>query len=182
MHHLALSVKDLKKTIRFYEEALGMKLRSIFPMHGVLGAKHCFMEAGNGFEISFVEFDNPIPPQEGVSQPRSHIDSAIPWGGMVHMAYQCTSLEHLRDMRNQVSAVLRKNYPDAERMSPILDHDFCASAYFRDPENGYLLELCTTTRDYRAGDLDLSLLDRKPELNEQHTEMKIIPSKAIAKL
>ena len=41
-------------TIEFYERVLGMKLRAIFEMHGVPGAKHCFLEAGNGFEISFV--------------------------------------------------------------------------------------------------------------------------------
>ena len=71
-------VSDMKETVKFYEEALGCKLRAIFPMHGIsqarrvvlffyraaerqsdlllhLQAKHCFLEIGNSAEISFVQ-------------------------------------------------------------------------------------------------------------------------------
>jgi catechol 2,3-dioxygenase-like lactoylglutathione lyase family enzyme len=83
-HHIALVCKNMKETIKFYEGAMGMKLRAIYPMHGIKGAKHCFLEvrplslftprpqdrvtltarhlaqAGNGNEISFVQFDDPV--------------------------------------------------------------------------------------------------------------------------
>ena len=58
-HHLALVTADLKETVRFHEEALGMKLRAIFPLHGIPGGKHAFLEAGNGNEISFMQFGAP---------------------------------------------------------------------------------------------------------------------------
>ena len=64
----------MAETINFYEGAMGMKLRAVYPMHGIRGAKHCFLEAGNGNEISFVEFTDPKQTQvrqsrEGQSQP-----------------------------------------------------------------------------------------------------------------
>ena len=30
-HHIALVCKDMKEQIRFYEQAMGMKLRAIYP-------------------------------------------------------------------------------------------------------------------------------------------------------
>ena len=43
-HHIALVCKNMTETIKFYEGALGMKLRAVYPMHGIKGAKHCFLE------------------------------------------------------------------------------------------------------------------------------------------
>ena len=41
-HHIALVVRDLAKTIKFYESALGMKCRAVYPMHGVPGLVFLF--------------------------------------------------------------------------------------------------------------------------------------------
>ena len=62
---------------------MGMKLRAIYPMHGIKGAKHCFLEAGNGNEISFVEFQDP---QE--SQNPASFFQVWPVGMHHHMAYR----------------------------------------------------------------------------------------------
>ena len=35
-HHVAMVCKNMKETITFYENAMGMKLRAIYPMHGAL--------------------------------------------------------------------------------------------------------------------------------------------------
>ena len=43
LHHVALVCKDMKETVQFYEQAMGFKLRSIFPMHGISGAKRMYI-------------------------------------------------------------------------------------------------------------------------------------------
>ena len=78
-----------------------MKCRALYPMHGVPGAKHCFLEAGNGSEISFVQFENA---REGVSgeafAPAANGFSPI--GSHHHMAYRCETMEQLLEIREQV--------------------------------------------------------------------------------
>lgn len=37
MHHVAIICKDMEATVKWYEEALGLKLRAVFPMHGIGG-------------------------------------------------------------------------------------------------------------------------------------------------
>ena len=44
LHHIAIICADMERTVRFYERVLGLKLRAIFPMHGIEQAKHCFLE------------------------------------------------------------------------------------------------------------------------------------------
>mmetsp|Transcript_484 Transcript_484/g.611 ORF Transcript_484/g.611 Transcript_484/m.611 type:complete len:222 (-) Transcript_484:1123-1788(-) len=147
-HHIALVCKNMKETIKFYEGAMGMKLRAIYPMHGIRGAKHCFLEAGNGNEISFVEFQDPQPSQNPPS-----FFQVWPVGMHHHMAYRCESLEQLHALREQVKAY---GCP----VSKIVDHDFIHSCYFTDP-SGYNLELTCTLRGYSDPEYDLTVLDRR---------------------
>lgn len=120
-------------TIEFYERVLGMKLRAIFEMHGVPGAKHCFLEAGNGFEISFVQIDSVLSGAEqraavpGVDIPRSATGllddgSAMPGGVLGHIAMRCADAEELRAMVSQVAAA-------GVQISPIMDHGANLGSY-----------------------------------------------------
>ena len=147
-HHIALVCKDMKETIRFYEGAMGMKLRAVYPMHGIKGAKHCFLEAGNGNEISFVEFQDPV---SSVNPPSFF--QVWPVGMHHHMAYRCETEEQLMQLREQI-----KNYGVA--VTKAVDHDFIKSIYFTDP-SGYNLELTWTYRGYQDSEFDLSVLDRR---------------------
>ena len=147
-HHIALVCKDMKETIRFYEGALGMKLRAIYPMHGIKGAKHCFLEAGNGNEISFVEFQDPMP---SVNPPSFF--QVWPVGMHHHMAYRCETEEQLMQLRDQIKAY---GCP----VTKAVDHDFIKSIYFTDP-SGYNLELTWTYRGYKDSEYDLSVLERR---------------------
>ena len=145
-HHVAIVVKSLKDTIRFYEGALGMKLRAVYPIHGIRGAKHAFLEAGNGNEISFVEFQDPLP---SVNPPSFFQVWPIGCVGAElrettctttrltlaplksrrmhhHMAYRCETKEQIYKLREQI-----KNF--GVPISKPVDHDFCLSAYFTDP-------------------------------------------------
>lgn len=160
MHHLALFTADMKTTVEFYERVLGMKMRAIFEMHGVPGAKHCFLEAGNGFEISFVQMDDPSTKPAVLGKEIPHnmqvaLDHGpMPGGTLAHIALRCKDVAELRALRKQVK--------DAGVMiSPILDHGMCYSTYFQDP-NGFQLELCTTARSYeKDSEMQPELLDRK---------------------
>ena len=157
-HHIALVCKSMKETIKFYECAMGMKLRAIYPMHGIRGAKHCFLEAGNGNEISFVEFQEPQPSQNPAS-----FFQVWPIGMHHHMAYRCETLDQLKALREQI-----KKY--GTPVSKIVDHDFIHSCYFTDP-SGYNLELACTLRGYTTDEYDLSILDRRIDESENaHAE------------
>lgn len=157
-HHIALVCKNMKETINFYEGAMGMKLRAVYPMHGIRGAKHCFLEAGNGNEISFVEFQDPEPSQNPPS-----FFQVWPVGMHHHMAYRCESLEQLHQLREQI-----KSYGVA--VSKVVDHDFIHSCYFTDP-SGYNLELTCTLRGYTEDEYQLDILDRRiSEEENAHAE------------
>ena len=139
-HHLALVTADLKETVRFHEEALGMKLRAIFPLHGIPGGKHAFLEAGNGNEISFMQFGAPAAGAPGTSWP-AYEQGECPVATQHHLAYAASSLAHLRALRRQVIAAFKhgnfawrggegSDEGDAphDRVSPVIDHGFCYSA------------------------------------------------------
>jgi len=147
-HHIALVCKSMPETIKFYEQAMGMKLRACYPMHGIKGAKHCFLEAGNGNEISFVEFQEPEPNRNPPS-----FFQVWPVGMHHHMAYRCETLDQLKTMREQIKAY-------GVPVSKVVDHDFIHSVYFTDP-NGYNLELTCTLRGYGEEEYDLSILNRR---------------------
>mmetsp|Transcript_15130 Transcript_15130/g.26605 ORF Transcript_15130/g.26605 Transcript_15130/m.26605 type:complete len:221 (+) Transcript_15130:2128-2790(+) len=167
-HHIALVCKDMKQQIKFYEQAMGMKLRAIYPMHGIRGAKHCFLEAGNGNEISFVEFQDPQPNQNPPS-----FFQVWPVGMHHHMAYRCETLEQLHEMREQIKAY-------GTPVSKVVDHDFIHSCYFTDP-SGYNLELACTTRGYGETEYDLTILERRIAEHENAHEASDKHGKNVAK-
>ena len=117
--------------------------------HGMKGAKHCFLEAGNGCELSFVEFPK--------SSFRGKVDQNSV-GHQHHCAFRCTSMEHFHRLHAQIKQHARISAP--------IDHGFCTSAYFNDPINGFALEITVSTRDYKPSDYDLSLLKRWPDSSE----------------
>ena len=150
---------------RQYEQVLGMRLRAIFPMHGVAGAKHCFLEAGNGAEISFVQF---APGTEAAaandaggdvaSKGASYYPTAV--GQQHHFAFRCATKAQFLAMREQISQHCKISAP--------IDHGMCHSAYFRDPVNGFQLEITFSDpqRAYLPSEYDETLLRRFPEPEE----------------
>ena len=63
-----------------------------------LSAKHCFLEAGNGAEISFIEFNDSVEGTPGVTYP-SVMTKPVAIAGHHHMAYRCESLEQMKALR-----------------------------------------------------------------------------------
>jgi catechol 2,3-dioxygenase-like lactoylglutathione lyase family enzyme len=147
----------MRETVKFYELALGMKLRALYPMHGVPGAKHAFLEAGSHGEISFVEFATPVEGTPGVSYPAKN-STPSPITTLHHMAYRAETLTQLYQIREQFKKA-------GARPSKVIDHHFIHSFYASDP-NGFHLEVTCTTRPYTTEEFMPDILDRKLDAAE----------------
>ena len=106
-----------------------------------------------------------------------------------HMAYRAESLEHLRTLREQVKGALRSGcfkcayVPDDaaphDLISPIIDHGFCYSCYFRDPTTGLFLEICHTVREMRSTAGDEKQKMRNPTTQIAHCRMITVDQLAV---
>ena len=139
-HHVALAVRDLGETHRFYTEAMGFELAKVVvgPTEEGGWAKHVFYDTGGGGLIAFWELHDDAIPQ---------FDPAISTGlglpvWVNHIAFDAT-LDELEPRREQW---LDTGYDVME-----LNHGFCISIYTVDP-NGVLVEWCADTRPLDAND------------------------------
>ena len=135
MHHAAFLTNDMKAQIEFYTQVVGLKLVGIFPMHGVDGAAHCFLDAGNGFLLSFVQLaGDKVDPVYGVSHA---LDGATPAAGGViqHIALTLNTMDEMMQMRDR----LRSN---GYAVFGPFDHGIAWSMYLGSPE-GIHLEFAT---------------------------------------
>lgn len=142
VHHIALISNDMKAQIEFFTQVVGMKLTAIFPMHGVPGAAHCFLEAGKDCYLSFVQVKGVnVQPVYGVSHARDGHD-VVAGGAMQHLAFNVDTYEELMNLRDRLRS---KGYAVLGPM----DHNFSHSMYLGAPE-GILLEFATSDRCEQA--------------------------------
>ncbi|MGH7894940.1 MAG: VOC family protein [Candidatus Binatia bacterium] len=145
VNHIALTVADMKRTLEFYTGLLGMRLVGLFPMHGVPGAVHAFLDMGDGRLLSFIRFAAPAERIEDVTSPRNPAHpSAI--GSMHHIAL------NVPDERTLEATKLRVEATGLSVAGPI-DHGFCKSIYFHGPDREQL-EVSTFTRPLDDRELD----------------------------
>lgn len=134
LHHVAFACRDLDATHRFYGELLGLRL-----VHTELGRaeqgwlRHLFYDLGDGSALAFFDLHGcgePTPLRTAIST-----DLGLPiW--VNHIALR-VDRERQRALRQRLEAA---GYPPTLR----LDHGWCRSVYFTDP-NGILVELCCDT-------------------------------------
>jgi catechol 2,3-dioxygenase-like lactoylglutathione lyase family enzyme len=143
VHHLALVCKDMDRTVRFYTEVLGMEPSARLTLPG--GAKHFFFDMGGGNQLAFFWFPNAPESIPGVSQSdnRSFMSAH---GSMHHVAFTVPDEDALWSAWDELKG------KGVESMWA-LDHDFCKSIYFRDPD-GILLEMSCWIRALDERDLD----------------------------
>lgn len=134
IHHSAFRCRDAEETRAFYEDVLGFPLAAALVIEP--GGKatsrdqafmHLFFELNDGNYIAF--FDVP----KGASEDRFAIKDGLD----LHFAMEASSMEQLKGWQDRLNAA---GVPCA---GPI-DHHFCHSIYFADP-NGLALEI--TCRD-----------------------------------
>ncbi len=137
VHHLAFSTADMKAQIEFFSDVLGIPLVAIFPMHGVPGGIHAFLEASADCLISFVEL--PAMADIEIEYGKTHAgNGALPSapGTLQHLALKVDDPEELRALRDRIRS------RGVNVLGPV-DHGMCQSIYFAGPE-GLTLEIATS--------------------------------------
>ncbi|MFN0163215.1 MAG: VOC family protein [Burkholderiales bacterium] len=130
VHHLAFRCRDAEETRRFYEDVLGLELTAALALDEVSGTNarerymHLFFRMAGGDFVAF--FDVP-----------DHLDDPAQfdrkWGFDQHFAMAVDTRADLLAFQARIRAA------GVTCMGP-LDHHFCHSIYFYDP-NGVQVEL-----------------------------------------
>lgn len=139
-HHVALAVRDMDETHRFYSDTMGFELAKVVvgPTEEGGWAKHAFYDTGGNGLIAFWELhDDAI----GKFDPAISTGLGLPvW--VNHVAFDAT-VEELGPRRERW---LDTGYDVME-----INHGFCISIYTVDP-NGVLVEWCADTRPLDEND------------------------------
>jgi catechol 2,3-dioxygenase-like lactoylglutathione lyase family enzyme len=161
--HISLGTLDIDRTRAFYEGKLGFKAVrcDIIKVKEGGEIRHVFFDTGQGQLLAFmcprgvpgapVEFDG------GLNRPMGMPE------GVYHFAFEAGSHAELEAKRAELIA-------KGVRVTPIVDHEWAASIYFKDP-NGLILEYSYATRDFTADDgvmqlrFEMSLIDESPILD-----------------
>lgn len=141
LHHAAYLTRDMDATIAFYNGLLDMPLvvtlalpepdpfAGEIPVRGdVGGTRHYFFDCGNGASLAFFSWNETFG------------DMNPDLGVMHHVSLQIGSEEELYALKEK----LERN---GVEVTKVIDHFFCKSIYFRDP-NGIYLEYSVSTLDY----------------------------------
>ena len=158
--HVGLSTLDMDKTRDFYENALGFKAVRCDIMKVKEGGqiRHVFFDTGGGQLMAFME-------ARGVKGIPLEYDAGINRGlglpdAFYHFAFEIGSVEALEAKRAELIA-------KGVRVTPIVDHEWAKSIYFKDP-NHLTLEYCCYTRPLNEDDarmqvrFEVSLTENSP--------------------
>ena len=136
--HIGLSTLDLDATRTFYERVLGFRLVTIEQIDAEEGGciRHAFFDCGDGQLLAFME-------PRGIEGLPVEYDTGINRGLRLpdffyHVAFNAGSVEELHAKRAELIA-------KGVKVTPIVDHEWVLSIYFKDP-NGLLLEYAAQTR------------------------------------
>jgi catechol 2,3-dioxygenase-like lactoylglutathione lyase family enzyme len=136
--HIGLSTLDFEATRAFYEDVLGFRLVTIEQIDFEEGGsiRHAFFDCGDGQLLGFME-------PRGIKELPAQYDTGInqslglpEW--FYHFAFNAGSIEELHAKRAELIA-------KGVKVTPIVDHEWVLSIYFKDP-NGLLLEYAVQTR------------------------------------
>ena len=138
VHHSAYRCRDAEETRVFYEDILGLKLRVALTEGKAPGAgsaiafQHLFFELGDGRFIAF--FDEPAGAAEKKFAPKNPFDQ--------HIAFEAPSMDALTAFQARLAQ------HGVAAQGPV-DHGFCHSIYFWDP-NGLALEITARDPDHET--------------------------------
>ena len=123
LHHNAYRCRDSEETRQWYEEFLGVPLVSAFEIAGGK-ALHTFFQMQDGSCLAFFE----VPGQAFDFKTQDGLD--------LHIALGVDD--------DVFDRMLAKGKAEGIEVRGPVDHGFCRSIYFRDP-NGYIVELTADT-------------------------------------
>lgn len=163
LNHLALVCRDMRETVHFYRDLLGMRLIKTIDLPGGRG-QHFFFDIGNGDSLAFFWFPGAPENVPGVVQPAGFEGGPSACGSMNHVAIDIPAgkieeyRQRLIDKGVRVSEI--KNHDDSLRQisDEVNETTFVRSIYFQDPDGiriefaGWVREL--TDEDVRHQPMD----------------------------
>jgi len=148
VHHIGLATHDPEATIKFYTEKLGWTyvLNDLLRPGSGGSMRHFWFDTGDGSYFAFLHpKDVPGIPSNFATDIGSGL--GVP-RGFYHIALWVDDVAALEAKQK----LLISRGVDA---SLLVDHDYCTSFYFTDP-NGIQLEYCATNRAFNEGDKDMN--------------------------
>ena len=162
VHHLALTTEDMKLTIDFYVDVLGMPLVHVLKVREGLGSgpdnrgnppferiRHYFFDMGNDSLLAFFE----IPKGQ---KPQGDRDAI---GGMQHVAFTVTA-QVFDDIQDRLTSM------GVSFLGPITILKTSKSIYFFDP-NGIRLEATCLPATSDAGGVVASAAQRRADARSE---------------
>jgi catechol 2,3-dioxygenase-like lactoylglutathione lyase family enzyme len=137
IHHLAMATNDMDKTVRFYRDVLGMPLVATTGNRTAGRYRHYFFQLGPQQTMAFFEWPGLLE--------EFHKPAGMPARGQVqfdHVAFGVATVAELEKLRYELQ-------DKGVEVTEIIDHGFCQSIYFTDP-NGIALEASAWTEDIFA--------------------------------
>ncbi len=139
VHHIGLATHDMEATLGFYENVLGFTALVCEMIHPEAGGaiRHAFLDIGNGEFFAFMECND----VKGVAP---DFDAGINrglgiHGGMFHFSFKVADAVELEKKRLELGE-------KGVDVTDVVDHGWCKSIYFRDP-NHLQLEFCCLTAE-----------------------------------
>jgi catechol 2,3-dioxygenase-like lactoylglutathione lyase family enzyme len=148
VHHVGFATHDAEATIKFYTEKLGWEfvLNDVLRPGGGGHMRHMFFDSGDGSFFAFLcPKDVPGIPANFPTNISSAVGVPL---GFYHVALWVDDVEALAAKRDLLLS-------RGVKASLLVDHDFCTSFYFEDP-NGIQLEYCATNRPFNESDKDMN--------------------------
>jgi catechol 2,3-dioxygenase-like lactoylglutathione lyase family enzyme len=158
--HVSLATLDMNATRAFYEGVLGFKAVrcDIITVKEGGQIRHVFFDTGRRQLLAFME-------PRGVPGAPTEFDGGLnrPLGmpeGVYHFAFEAGSAEELEAKRTELIA-------KGVQVTPVVDHEWAKSIYFKDP-NGLLLEYSYLTREFNEDDgtmqqrFEMSFMEASP--------------------
>lgn len=152
VHHLGLATHDMEATLEFYENVLGFetKVCDLLQPEGGGTIRHAFMDMGNDELIAFMEC-NDVPGIAPDFDPGMNKGLGI-GGGVIHFAFRVDDEQELDAKREELA-------DKGVKVTDVVDHGWCKSIYFKDP-NAIQLEYCCLSGELGGG----LLADRASEV------------------
>ena len=158
VNHLALTCRDMAKTVEFYRDVLGMPLTKTIDLPGGMG-QHFFFDCGAGSSLAFFWWADVPPAAPGIASvkdfPREG-KSAV--GSMNHIAFDVAPekfdeyCERLKAKGVKTSMVMNHDDSPHQVSREVHPGVFVRSVYFFDPD-GACLEFAAWTRPMTDADV-----------------------------
>lgn len=164
LNHVAMVCRDMQKTVDFYTNVLGMKLKKTIDLPGGVG-QHFFFDMGRGQCFAFFWFTEAQDRQPGVSNPRANFEPETLFSDPTALTSSHGSMNHFAfDVApDKIDEYREKLIAKGVKVSPVLHHDtsetqiadgvtekvWVSSIYFQDPD-GIVLEFAAWQREFSA--------------------------------